>query len=230
MSCDATCDLLVGADGINSRVRATYADAFQPSLDRGRCRFVWLGTTLPLDAFTFIFERTEHGWFTVHAYRFDDELSTFIVECREETYLAHGLDSAGTEETIAFCERLFEPYLRGHRLMANSAHLRGRDWLNFTRVNNAHWIHENVVLMGDAAHTAHFSVGSGTKLAMEDAIGLADALASGVKWPPRLQQYEDTRAASKCSSCRTRRATRRSGSRTWRDTRPCRPSSSHIAC
>ncbi len=119
------CDLLVGADGVNSRVRAAYAEAFKPSLDRGRCRFVWLGTTLPLDAFTFIFERTEHGWFTVHAYRFDEELSTFIVECREETYLAHGLDSAGTEETIAFCERLFEPYLRGHRLMANSAHLRG---------------------------------------------------------------------------------------------------------
>ncbi|MGC1381346.1 MAG: bifunctional salicylyl-CoA 5-hydroxylase/oxidoreductase [Candidatus Baltobacteraceae bacterium] len=172
-------DLLVAADGINSRVRATYAQDFQPELDKRRCRFVWLGTTLPLDAFTFIFERTEHGWFTVHAYRFDDELSTFIVECREETWLAHGLDSADTEQTIAFCERLFEPYLHGHRLMANSAHLRGRDWLNFTRVSNQHWAHGNVVLMGDAAHTAHFSVGSGTKLAMEDAIGLVEALSNG---------------------------------------------------
>ena len=170
------CDLLVGADGINSRVRATYGQAFKPDLDQRRCRFVWLGTDLPLDAFTFIFERTEHGWFTVHAYRFDEELSTFIVECREETWLAHGLDSAGTPETIAFCEKLFAPYLRGRRLMANSAHLRGRDWLNFTRVSNERWVHGNVVLMGDAAHTAHFSVGSGTKLALEDAIGLADAL------------------------------------------------------
>ncbi len=139
----------------------------------------------------------------MHAYRFDEELSTFIVECREETWLAHGLDSASTQETIAFCEGLFAPYLRGHRLMANSAHLRGRDWLNFTRVGNEHWVHENVVLLGDAAHTAHFSVGSGTKLAMEDAIGLADSLyachpersAEGAKskdWlTAALQQYEE---------------------------------------
>jgi anthraniloyl-CoA monooxygenase len=188
----STGDLLIGADGINSRVRATYAPTFEPTLDRRICRFVWLGTTLPLDAFTFIFERTEHGWFTVHAYRFDETLSTFIVECREETWRAHGLDSAGTEQTIAFCEGLFVDYLQGHRLMANSAHLRGRDWLNFTRVSNERWIDENVVLMGDAAHTAHFSVGSGTKLAMEDAIGLADALTRD-DLATALQEYESSR-------------------------------------
>ncbi len=187
-------DLLVGADGLNSRVRSTYADAFGPSIDVRLCRFVWLGTTLPLDAFTFIFEKTEHGWFTVHAYRFDENTSTFIVECREETWLAHGLDKAGTQETIAFCEDLFGAYLQGHRLMANSAHLRGRDWLNFPRVSNRTWVHENVVLMGDAAHTAHFSVGSGTKLAMEDAIGLADALTKHASLPVALQEYEDVRS------------------------------------
>jgi anthraniloyl-CoA monooxygenase len=189
----AQCDLLVGSDGINSKVRGAFSDAFVPSLDRRRCRFVWLGTTLPLDAFTFIFERTEHGWFTVHAYRFDSELSTFIVECREETWLAHGLDNADTVETLEFCQRLFEPYLHGHRLMANSAHLRGRDWLNFTRVSNERWVHENVVLVGDAAHTAHFSVGSGTKLAMEDAIGLADALSRSNGSLVALPEYEASR-------------------------------------
>jgi anthraniloyl-CoA monooxygenase len=188
------CDLLVGADGLNSRVRAKYADAFGPSIDLRLCRFVWLGTTLPLDAFTFLFEKTEHGWFTVHAYRFDERTSTFIVECREETWLAHGLDKAGTDETIAFCENLFGAYLEGHRLMANSAHLRGRDWLNFPRVSNRTWIHENVVLMGDAAHTAHFSVGSGTKLAMEDAICLADALGKHAYLDRALAEYEDVRS------------------------------------
>ncbi|HEY1680080.1 MAG TPA: bifunctional salicylyl-CoA 5-hydroxylase/oxidoreductase [Candidatus Tumulicola sp.] len=188
------CDLLIAADGINSRIRNTYASTFQPNLDTRLCRFVWLGTTLPLDAFTFIFEKTEHGWFTVHAYRFDRDLSTFIVECREETWLAHGLDKFDSAETVAFCEELFARYLHGHKLMTNSAHLRGRDWLNFTRVGNEHWIHENVVLMGDAAHTAHFSVGSGTKLAMEDAIGLADSLqtANG-RLEDALRAYEDVR-------------------------------------
>jgi len=188
----AACDLLVGADGANSRVRTTYAQAFGPSIEQRRCRYVWLGATLPLDAFTFIFERTPHGWFTVHAYRFDEHSSTFIVECREETWRAHSLDTADTEQTLAFCERLFEPYLRGHRLMANSSHLRGRDWLVFARIANERWVHGNVVLAGDAAHTAHFSIGSGTKLAMEDAIALADALSAG-DTSFALERYEELR-------------------------------------
>jgi anthraniloyl-CoA monooxygenase len=186
-------ELIVGADGINSRIRSMYADRFAPDLDVRKCRFVWLGTTLPLDAFTFIFEQTQHGWFTVHAYRFDEETSTWIVECREETWRAHGLDRADTSATIAFCETLFAPYLKGHRLMANSPHLRGRDWVNFTRVSNANWTAGNIVLLGDAAHSAHFSVGSGTKLAMEDAIALQRALCSGAPVDEALARYEAER-------------------------------------
>jgi anthraniloyl-CoA monooxygenase len=195
----ADVDLIVAADGANSRLRAARADVFEPSLDRRKCRFVWLGTTLPLEAFTFLFERTEHGWFAVHAYRFQENvaagtpISTFIVECREETWLAHGLDRADTPETIAFCERLFARHLNGHRLVANSAHLRGRDWLNFVRVSNERWIDGNLVLVGDAAHTAHFSVGSGTKLAMEDAIALADAACGEGTLAEKLAAYEAAR-------------------------------------
>ncbi|HEY8315185.1 MAG TPA: bifunctional salicylyl-CoA 5-hydroxylase/oxidoreductase [Candidatus Baltobacteraceae bacterium] len=189
----AAADLIVASDGINSRVRSQLADRFKPDLDRRKCRFVWLGTTMPLDAFTFIFEKTEHGWFTVHAYRFDETTSTFIVECREETWLKHGLDAFGTEQTIAFCERLFAPYLNGHRLLSNSPHLLGRDWVNFTRVSNQSWTAGNVVLLGDAAHTAHFSVGSGTKLAMEDAIALQKALIEEPALGPALERYERER-------------------------------------
>jgi len=173
----ADADLIVASDGINSHIRAQFAASFRPDIERRNCRFVWLGTTLPLDAFTFFFEQTQYGWFTAHAYRFDATTSTFIVECREETWRAHGLDGADTAGTLAFCERLFVKQLRGNRLMANSAHLRGSDWINFIRVSNERWTHENIVLVGDAAHSAHFSVGSGTKLAMEDAIALQRALA-----------------------------------------------------
>ncbi len=171
-------DISVAADGANSRIRALGAAHFKPDIDRRKCKFVWLGTDKPFDAFTFYFEPTQWGWFTVHAYRFDQDTSTFIVECREETWKAAGLERADTAATLAFCEQLFSKQLAGHRLMANSAHLRGSDWINFNRVSNRHWTHENIALLGDAAHTAHFSVGSGTKLALEDAIGLCDALQS----------------------------------------------------
>ncbi len=188
-----TADVVVASDGVNSHVRALHQRHFGTSVERGKCRFVWLGTTLPLDAFTFLFEQTEHGWFAVHAYRFDANLSTFIVECREETWLAHGLDRADTADTIAFCENLFAAYLGPHRLMANTAHLRGRDWINFCLVKNDRWFHGNTVLIGDAAHTAHFSVGSGTKLAMEDAIALVAALASESTLSLALSRYESER-------------------------------------
>jgi anthraniloyl-CoA monooxygenase len=166
----AGADFILAADGVNSRVRAELADRFRPELDWGKCRFSWLGTDLPLDAFTFIFEPTEHGLFQVHAYPFEDGLATWIVECREEVWRRAGLEDADEARTVEFCEALFAPYLDGHRLLANRSL-----WRAFPTVRCQTWIADNVLLVGDAAHTAHFSIGSGTKLAMEDAVALADA-------------------------------------------------------
>ena len=187
-------DLIVGADGVNSRMRTRYADAFAPELDRRKCRYIWLGTTRRFAAFTFAFEQTEHGWFQIHAYQFSAELSTVIVETREETWQAHGLDCCDTAASIAFCERLFARHLDGHRLQSNATHLRGSAWLNFLRVNCRHWSHGKRVLIGDAAHTAHFSIGSGTKLAMEDAISLTRHVTSGAPLAEALGAYQQERS------------------------------------
>ncbi len=177
-------DLVVAGDGLNSRIRARYAATYAPDIDLRQCRFVWLGTKKTFDAFTFCFERTEHGWFAVHAYKFNADTSTFIVETPEAVWKAHGLDAMSQEQATAFCENLFAKYLDGNALMTNAAHLRGSaNWIRFPRVTCQHWVHRQVingktvpiVLMGDAAHTAHFSIGSGTKLALEDAIDLAQA-------------------------------------------------------
>jgi len=172
----ADCDIVIAADGVHSPTRNRYASLFRPQVTGGLCKFVWLGSDIPLDAFTFFFKRSEHGWFTVHAYRFDETTSTFIVECREETWRAHGLNRADAAATVAFCEALFAEELRGHRLQVNPGHRRGSAWIDFTFVENERWHDGNLVLVGDAAHTAHFSVGSGTKMAMEDSIALVDAL------------------------------------------------------
>lgn len=169
-------DVVIAADGVNSAIRRTYADAFVPDLDQRSARYIWLGTTLPLDAFTFFFVETAHGVFQAHCYRFDDQLATFIVECDEASWRSAGFDRMDTDETIGACEAMFAPWLQGHRLMSNATHRAASPWVNFLRVRNARWFHENIVLIGDAAHTAHFSIGSGTKLAMEDAIALARAL------------------------------------------------------
>jgi anthraniloyl-CoA monooxygenase len=174
----AGADLIVASDGVHSKVRNKYAAHFQPDIDVRKCRYIWLGTHLKLNAFTFITEPSEWGWFQVHAYQFDRDTSTFIVECREETWKAAGLDRLDQAGSIAFCEKLFERHLKGNRLMSNARHLRGSAWLNFNRVLCKKWHHRNIVLIGDAAHTAHFSIGSGTKLAMEDAIALAKTLAA----------------------------------------------------
>ena len=173
-------DLIIASDGINSRIRTQYADIFKPDIVVRPNRFIWLGTNKLFDAFTFAFEKTEHGWFQAHIYKFDENTTTFIVECPEHVWLAHGLDQADQNASIEFCEKVFARTLQGAALMTNSRHLRGSAWLNFQRVKCAQWSHFNgnshVVLMGDAVHTAHFAIGSGTKLAIEDAIVLASLL------------------------------------------------------
>ena len=165
---------MIASDGANSRFRDADEAAFAVDVDVRANKFVWLGTTKVFDAFTFAFEETEHGWIWAHAYRFAPDCSTFIVECSEETWRAFGFDKMSQDESIAACEKLFAKYLDGHRLQSNASHLVGSAaWLNFRRIKCDRWSSGNVILLGDAAHTAHFSIGSGTKLALEDAIKLA---------------------------------------------------------
>lgn len=184
----ARADVLIAADGVNSKIRGLYAQTFKPSLTMGETRFIWFGTDKLFDAFTFIFRENEHGLFTVHAYPFDGTTGTFIVECAEETWRRAGLHEADEAASLAYCEALFADQLRGHRLLSNYSR-----WLQFATVKNRRWYHENIVLLGDAAHTAHFSVGSGTKLAMEDAIALADAFAQHTTLAAALKQFEQAR-------------------------------------
>ncbi len=196
-------DLVIACDGLNSRIRTRYAATYQPDVELRNCRFVWLGTKQTFDAFTFAFEQTEHGWFAAHAYQFDATTSTFIVETPEAVWKAHGLDQMSQQDGIEFCERLFANYLNGHRLMNNATHVRGSAiWICFPRVVCGRWVHHEtiqgkrvpIVLMGDAAHTAHFSIGSGTKLALEDAIELARCFAAQPETDEALQAYEALRS------------------------------------
>ena len=198
-------DVVIASDGLNSRIRSRYAHTYQPDIDVRHCRFVWLGTHKTFDAFTFAFEQTEHGWFQAHAYQYNDDTSTFIVETPESVWKAHGIDQMSQEEGVAFCQNLFAKYLDGHSLMSNAAHLRGSaNWIQFPRVICQTWVHwaevagksTPIVLMGDAAHTAHYSIGSGTKLAMEDAIDLANTFAQHPDADMHivLQAYVDRRS------------------------------------
>ena len=181
-------DLVFAADGANSAVRERYREHFIPAVDIRPNRFVWFGTTKPFPAFTFYFKHDPHGLWRVHAYQYDPGHSTFIVEAREETWRAAGMDRADEAGTIAFCEGLFAEELRGHALISNRS-----IWRAFPTIRNERWHHENVVLAGDAAHTAHFSVGSGTKLAMEDSIALSAALRERADIPAALRAYEEAR-------------------------------------
>jgi anthraniloyl-CoA monooxygenase len=186
-------DLLVAADGINSFIRHKYAAFFQPDLTIGKSKYIWLGTTRKFDAFTFYFVQNKHGVFQAHCYPFDSTTSTFIVECDEVSWSNAGFGEMDAEATVAACEALFGEWLNGERLMCNAPHQPRVPWLNFVRVRNARWSHGNIVLSGDAAHSAHFSIGSGTKLAMEDAISLARILRSKTDLPSALQLYQDER-------------------------------------
>ncbi|MBT3916310.1 MAG: NAD(P)-binding protein, partial [Rhodospirillaceae bacterium] len=183
-------DLIVGADGINSIVRDSYKEKFQPSFDWRRNKFVWFGSTKPYDAFTFDFTTSEHGIWVLGAYQYNDDLSTWIIEAPEETWRnaaaeVEELDEAGL---IAYMENLWADKLEGHKLVANKS-----VWRTFPTIRNENWFHDNVVLIGDALHTAHYSIGSGTKLAMEDAIALFEAFKAKDSVAEALPAYVEAR-------------------------------------
>ncbi len=186
-------DLIIASDGLNSAVRNKYAAEFGADVKFARNKFVWLGTQKVFEAFTFIFEETEHGWIWAHCYRFDKTTSTFIAECSKETWDKFGFERMSQQESAATLERIFAEYLDGNPLMSNANHIRGSAWLSFPWINCEKWWFENIILMGDAVHTAHFSIGSGTKLALEDAILLADILHSDLPLTDGLQAYQDAR-------------------------------------
>src|SRR3989442_1673739 len=178
-------DLLIAADGLNSIVRKTYTPIFKPSIELGKARYIWLGTHKVLDSFTFILRENEHGLFQVHAYPFSGTTSTFIIECDEASWIKAGLDKAGEAESLAYCEQLLADDLKGAPLLSNNS-----KWISFPTLKTRTWHSQNIVLLGDAAHTAHFSIGSGTRLAMEDAIALATAIEQHPDLEIALNEYE----------------------------------------
>ncbi|UWQ73276.1 bifunctional salicylyl-CoA 5-hydroxylase/oxidoreductase [Leisingera sp. M658] len=188
-------DLVVGCDGLNSSVRNEFAEHFKPEIDVRPCKFIWLGTHQKFDdAFTFVFEKTKHGWMWIHAYQFDADTATVIVECSAETWEAWGFEGMSKEETVRTCEEIFADHLGGQRLMSNAAHLRGAAvWINFPRVLCEKWHHENVVLLGDASATAHFSIGSGSRLAFDSAIALAELVSTEPTLERAFERYQEER-------------------------------------
>ncbi len=191
----ADADLVVVADGLNSRIRNAHLKEFECEIDVRPNKFVWLGTHQTFrDAFTFIFEETSAGWIWAHAYQFDENTSTFIVECNPAVYDALGFDTMSHAESAETCRKIFAAYLDGHELMTNSAHVRGSAWINFPSVLCRQWVKDDrVVLIGDAAHTAHFAIGSGTKLGLEDAITLAQHVNSDLPIGEALKAYQAER-------------------------------------
>jgi len=189
----AAYDLVLACDGANSKLRSAHADHFGVDIDIRPNKYIWLGADKAFEAFTFAFEHTEHGWLWAHAYKFEPNASTFIVECSEATWRSFGFDRMSQDETCRAAEQLFAKYLDGASLSTNAKHLRGSAWLNFPRIVCETWHKDNLILMGDAAHTAHFSIGSGTKLAIEDAIKLAQVLHGGKPLAEALAEYHAER-------------------------------------
>jgi 2-polyprenyl-6-methoxyphenol hydroxylase-like FAD-dependent oxidoreductase len=186
-------DLIVACDGVSSRLRQLYAGDFGTDIHVGRNKYIWLGTTKVFDQFTFAFAPTAAGWIWCHAYAFDGERSTFIVECAPETWSGLGFDHLGEHETVVLLEELFASRLDGHRMRASDEANGASLWLNFRTLTNESWHRENLVLIGDAAHTTHFTIGSGTKLALEDAIALAAKLSEVPNLEQALVDYERER-------------------------------------
>jgi len=187
-------DIVVASDGLNSNTRKEFDTIFRADVQQLRCQFVWLGTKQKFDdAFTFIFEQTDKGWVWAHAYQFDDDTATFIVECSQSTFDAYGFSELDQQQSIAICEKIFKDHLGGHALMTNANHIRGSAWIQFPRVLCDKWSHKNMVLLGDASATAHFSIGSGTKLALESAAALAKFVTDEPDLDKAFSQYEDAR-------------------------------------
>ena len=183
-----SCDLLLAADGVNSTVRLRYADRFQPELDLRANRYIWYGTNQLFHGLTLTFRENEAGVFAAHSYKFNPTTSTYIVECDPQTWTNARFDRMSDEETRACLGKVFAGDLQGHKLLSNNS-----KWINFLLVKNKQWSFENVVLLGDALHTAHFSIGSGTKLAMEDAIALAESFQQSTGVDEALRHFETTR-------------------------------------
>ena len=184
----AGCDLLVAADGVNSTARKQYAEYFVPSLDVRPNRYIWYGTKRLFHGLTLTFREQEAGVFAAHSYKFNKTTSTFIIECDQETWDTPGFSAMSDDETRGYLERVFAKDLDGESLLSNNS-----KWINFLLVKNQNWFFENVVLIGDALHTAHFSIGSGTKLALEDAIALFERFTATESVAAALKDFESTR-------------------------------------